>query len=335
MLQQLNLRETNDGDKSFRPNGMPCSQIILVTKCKRTNCYTRIHRQRTWDYIEELEAEIIRLRNLESSPKLQKTPPEAATSLSQVSSNLELLIRCLNSQVGPGLPVKIDTMLDPELVEQNEWMDSQNSFNQFEWGTDWLETEVPVSSKSIKARGITLTSPQSPLDLRLETFDDLTRMLFQNCEYQHYPSRYVSLLTPPVSENIAPTLVPFDGPTNGYRTILLPFASENALVRDALLAASANHLRFKQSKLSDIAFNLQASCVEKLSESSRITQCSPDAILNVLATIVLLLISGMMDGPDAFQAVYNIAKSWLKFMGESPQQIQGHLADFLRGEIQM
>jgi len=145
----------------------------------------------------------------------------------------------------------------------------------------------------------------------------------------------IYLINMAVSDNIAPTLVPFDGPSNGYRTILLPFAYENALVRDALLATSANHLRFKQSMLSEMAFKLYAACIEKLSESSRLTQYSPDVILSVLATIVLLLITGMMNGPDAFQAVYNIAKSWMKFMGETQQHIRSHLADFLRGEIQM
>jgi hypothetical protein len=138
-----------------------------------------------------------------------------------------------------------------------------------------------------------------------------------------------------VSENIAPTLVPFDGPSNGYRTILLPFAMGNELVRGALLAASANHLRFKEAQLTKLAFTLQAASIEQLSSTSKLGQYNPESVLSILATIVLLLIAGMMNGPDSFQAVYNIAKSWMKFMGETQEPIRSHLATFLRNEIQM
>lgn len=106
-------------------------------------------------------------------------------------------------------------------------------------------------------------------------------------------------------------------------------------MRGALLAASANHLRFKDPGLTKLAFDLQATSIEQLSHASQLNQYNPECALSILATIVLLLISGMMSGPDSFEAVYNIAKSWIKFMGESQEPIRDPLASFLQNEIQM
>lgn len=117
-----------------------------------------------------------------------------------------------------------------------------------------------------------------------------------------------------VSENIAPTLVAVDGVSNGYRALLLPLACSDDLVRSATLAASANHLRYQRPKLAPLASKYQSTAIEKLSVFSRTENASGATRSAILAAIILLLLTDMMNGGHQFHLLLNMAKSWVEAM---------------------
>jgi hypothetical protein len=152
--------------------------------------------------------------------------------------------------------------------------------------------------------------------------------------------RLTSFPTIQVSENVAPTLVNFDGPSNGYRTLILPLACDTGLVRFALLAASANHLRFKRPQLQSLAWTFQSIAIEKLSAVSRAADQSVAMKTTVFATIILLLITDMMNGGLEFSILCNMVKSWIEATdgGTVANTHQTHRSDmevFLFGQLDM
>ncbi|KAL7931453.1 hypothetical protein V8C35DRAFT_282456 [Trichoderma chlorosporum] len=234
----------------------------------------RAHRQRTLDYIDELEAEIFRLRKAsaatvsDESRHSRRALPSSQNALQPINNvNLNVLIQSFNGQIAPGIfSSSYVGTTDARIVE------------------DLLASEAFGSASS--------TIPQS-----LELFDPLTRMLFFN-----------------FSENIAPTLVAVDGPSNGYRTMVLPLSWSNDLVRSATLAASANQLRYQRPKLAPLASKLQSTAIEKLSVFSREETADGSIRSAVLTAIILLLVTDMMNGGHQFYILLNMAKSWVEAM---------------------
>ena len=188
--------------------------------------------------------------------------------------------------------------------------------------------------------GLSLFGVWNPnaLSPSLETHDALTRMLFLNCRYTLF---LLSTLHPNVwlvSENIAPTLVAFDGTSNGYRSLLLPLAWEDDLVRCALLASSANHLRFRRPKLTNLALNFQYAAIKKLTSLSQDGDGASNTRLGILAALILLLISGMMNGGSDFELLLNMAKSWIEAMkgdGSLKESPATPLGGFLLDQVSM
>ncbi|TVY59631.1 hypothetical protein LSUE1_G008932 [Lachnellula suecica] len=276
-------------------------------------------------YIEELESEIVRLRSSKTCSKLQ--PPEVSPEHQpRIDLTLETLMRGLNGQLAPGLYFKmwICPKVEPAGPRRDRIVPYVPTVNESQITVELDSLRLPSPSQDLLVNGNPsmtrfedLELP-NPLNLHLENFDSFTQMLFSN-----------------FSENIAPTLVPIDGPSNGYRTMLLPLAYYDELVRGALLAASANHLRFKEPTLTKMAFSLQATSIERLYQISKVGRYDPDFGLSILATNLLLLIAGMMNGAKAFQVAYNTAKSWMMFMGETQEPVQSNLANFLRSESKM
>jgi hypothetical protein len=132
--------------------------------------------------------------------------------------------------------------------------------------------------------------------------------------------------------------VAFDGISNGYRSLLLPLAWEDDLVRFALLASSANHLRFRYPKLTNLALNFQSTAIEKLAWLSKSGNRPGNLRPAILAAIILLLISGMMNGGSDFEILLNMAKSWIEAMswnGSLKEAPGSALDEFLLDQVSM
>ncbi|KAH0523228.1 hypothetical protein TsFJ059_008263 [Trichoderma semiorbis] len=143
-----------------------------------------------------------------------------------------------------------------------------------------------------------------------------------------------------VSQNIAPTLVVFDGPSNGFRYHMLPLAWDIELVRYALLAMSANHMRFRRHQLLPLALTFQSAAIEKLSAMSKMDNYTSDTSVTVLATIILLLITDMMNGGPQFHLLFGMVTSWVDATncGSVPLTYPTHRSDievFLLDQLDM
>lgn len=101
-----------------------------------------------------------------------------------------------------------------------------------------------------------------------------------------------------------------DGVSNGYRNFLLPLASQNILVRQALLASSANYIRQKRSGLEKEAVTFQAAAIHSLRQCSNPYGTESDSTAT-LAAILLLLVNDMANGGSDFEILHKMAKSWI------------------------
>ncbi|KAK6443923.1 hypothetical protein FP744_10000171 [Trichoderma asperellum] len=231
------------------PNQGPTAEAEPNRRRRQVLQAQRAHRQRTLDYIDELEAEIFRLRasatTAVSSDVAQphcNQPPQTALKII-TNINVNVLIQSFNGQIAPG----IFTCVYP---------------------------------------GAT-----GPSNMDGDLANDVS-----------------------FSENIAPTLVAINGASNGYRALLLPLACADDLVRSATVAASANQLRFQRPKLAPLASKFQSAAIEKLSVFSRAENASSSTRSAILAAIILLMITDMMNGGHQFHLLLNMAKSWIEAM---------------------
>ncbi len=141
-----------------------------------------------------------------------------------------------------------------------------------------------------------------------------------------------------------------DGPSNGYKCHLLPLAWDEDLAGCALLAASANHLRFQRPELRAAALKYQSMAIEKLSActgavnpSAHVTSVNRVGRDVVLACIVLLLITDIMSGGHQFELLFNMAKSWIEATNRkdsslphtSPQHPESIMESFLFDQLDM
>lgn len=121
---------------------------------------------------------------------------------------------------------------------------------------------------------------------------------------------------------------------------MLPLAWDKELVRYALLALSANHMRFKRPKLLPLALTFQSMAIEQLSAMSRTDNPNGDTRVTVLATIILLLITDMMNGGPQFYLLFGMVASWIDATNcaSVPLTHRTHHSDldvFLLGQIDM
>ncbi|KUJ07711.1 uncharacterized protein LY89DRAFT_691450 [Mollisia scopiformis] len=268
----------------------------------------RIHRQRTLDYIEELENEIFRLRAVGASSQPNTTlqarhrgleDTHRAQSQTECHITLHILIRFLNKQLGPGL-----FMRQAEFHGDSCWGASHRLDH------DVIRSETLISLGSCNQ----YIDPSAGLDVH----DALTQMLLLN-----------------FSENIAPTLVAFDGASNGFNGMLLPVAYSHKLLRDTILAASANHLRFKSPRLAKIAMQYQAAAIQTLTQATgTLPPDTGDDAVFTLAAIVVLIVNDMMNGGGDFSILFDMAKSWNLVIIESNAVHDLPLLAFLREQLE-
>ncbi|KAL3418613.1 hypothetical protein PVAG01_10329 [Phlyctema vagabunda] len=154
-----------------------------------------------------------------------------------------------------------------------------------------------------------------PLSYGLETHDSLTRMLFAN-----------------FSKTVAAEMAVFDGPFNRYRSIVLPLAAENELVRNAVLATSANQLGSKDSSFIKLGIMFQDAVIKCLSKNPG----SPGTdTTTILAALVILLINDMVSGGTDYRILYKMWYSCLSIGEKSSSPDQNALMSFLHQQFRV
>ncbi|KAH8889158.1 hypothetical protein GQ53DRAFT_870080 [Thozetella sp. PMI_491] len=298
ILGTASVRFANTADKDTGEDS--CSETEYSKRRRQVRRAQRDHRQRTLDYIEDLETEIIRLRGSRKSAREGDSKELCSPSLTDNDGlsignmNVSVLVQTFHGQIAPGVCVANDTTV-----------------------------ASPCQPPSASERNVSRSSTATSIPLHLELVEPLTKMLFYN-----------------FAENVAPTLVVFDGPSNGFRSHILPLAWDNNMVRYALMAASANQLRFKHHQLLPQALTFQSLAIEKLSAVSKAGDPSNDTRVAVFATIILLLITDMMNGGPQFHLLFSMVKSWIDAtncttISQTQQTHRSEVEIFLLGQLDM
>lgn len=293
----------------------------------------RKHRHQNQEYIVELESEVLRLRaahdNVTAELNELKRRIEAKDDI-QKSRRLsaQILTECCNGQVAPGLFMNVQADPKTGITRHSAGLESRLNImtNNEPERSNQSNISRPVSNgvmildNCLKAAFVSMMENQvgisNKISPSLELFDSSTRMLLSN-----------------FSEDIAPTMVPIDGPRNGFRTILLPLACEHELVRYALLASSANHLRLKKPELAPAATRYQTAAIASLTGAANITQGQIHTGATTLATIVLLLVNDMVTGCHDFRLLIGMAKSWILAFGDAQNPEDEPVVRFLKEQI--
>ena len=130
-------------------------------------------------------------------------------------------------------------------------------------------------------------------------------------------------------------MVVVDDDHNGWRSLILPVAWSDDLVMDAVLAASAFHLagRTPDTQIINPAkFYQQAICGLQLKKD--LTECDRQARQSVITTIIVLLVTVMVNGYSDFPIMFNMLKAAIDAVGgESGLQDGGETAEFALRQI--
>jgi hypothetical protein len=142
--------------------------------------------------------------------------------------------------------------------------------------------------------------PASTIKLWIAPIDQKVRMLFSYCK------SILSLNTPYytnhllVSETIAPAMVVLDDSSNGYRSLVLPMALEDDLLRRAVGVVAAQHLSHQRPELRDAAEAGRLGVISRLRRDS--LKQSADKVFNKFtwATLIVLLVGETVTGSEDF-----------------------------------
>lgn len=164
--------------------------------------------------------------------------------------------------------------------------------------------------------------------------DSKLRMLFSYCKLQlsisHSP-KFTHEVT--VSEVVAPAMVVFDDDTNGYRSLVLPMALEDDLLRRAVAVVAAQHLSRQQPELQGAAEAGRTAVISRLRHDS--LQQSADKVFNKFtwATLIVLLVGETVTGSADYRFfVHMLLSLSISSPGKDADPI---VSDFLQAQTHM
>ena len=112
-------------------------------------------------------------------------------------------------------------------------------------------------------------------------------------------------------------MVVIDHPSNGYRNILLPLATQDPLVQRAVSVVAALHLGRKQTDLLQAAERGRSAVIERLLKDASHGQQDRIFNMSTWATLVLLLVGETVTGDHEFIHIFAMLQSFL----EKPNQL--------------
>jgi len=112
-------------------------------------------------------------------------------------------------------------------------------------------------------------------------------------------------------------MVVIDHPSNGYRNILLPLATQDPLVQRAVSVVAALHLGRKQTDLLQAAERGRSAVIERLRKDASHGQQDRIFNMSTWATLVLLLVGETVTGDHEFIHIFAMLQSFL----EKPNQL--------------
>lgn len=128
-------------------------------------------------------------------------------------------------------------------------------------------------------------------------------------------------------------MVVIDDHQNGWRHLVLPIASLDSLVMDAVLSASAFHF---SANVDDRRYSpdaIYAKTIQKLQERQNLQAQDTTGKQMVLLALLVLLATVMVNGGPDFSTILNLLESALEAVGGEEAAMQGELGAFVIRQI--
>lgn len=137
----------------------------------------------------------------------------------------------------------------------------------------------------------------------LESTDSNTRLLLDYCKLlilSVFGLGVVRLTLYVVSINMAPGMVVLDSKNNGYRNLILPFAVQDKLVRQAVMSIAGLQFARTCPEMHPAAEFSRAQVIKQLMQSS--ISSAPEQVFNISSwmTVLVLLIGELALGGDHY-----------------------------------
>lgn len=296
------VANTNTGTKGLnKKETSPKSRREQVLNAQRG------YRQRSKDYMDALEKEVLKLRS------------EAAQFHEEAQRNGEAANHwkdCLAAVIGPPRPQSLATS---DLI-------MLRAPGHFIWAVEETTRAsaglLPIQSESDLWNMVQMPAHASQMGLpeSIDTYRGLeVRLLHHFCQF------------------VMPSLEITESSNYGYAQHVIPLAMNNQMVRHAILAASAGHLEITQaSKVSLGALEYRSAAIAGLREASHHPPSDPLSRLSILATILGLLVDDMISGQKEFQTLIGLANSWDQLslpLGSTSSEADSR--EFLQDQIQV
>ncbi|KAF2628929.1 hypothetical protein BU25DRAFT_409426, partial [Macroventuria anomochaeta] len=135
------------------------------------------------------------------------------------------------------------------------------------------------------------------------------------------------------SETVAPAMVVLDDSTNGYRSLVLPMALEDDLLRRTVGVVAAQHLGRHRPELQDAAEAGRAAVISRLRSDS--LQQSADKVFNKFtwATLIVLLVGETVTGSSDYR--FFVQMLLCLSMNSPGRDLDPTLSTFLQAQTHM
>lgn len=163
--------------------------------------------------------------------------------------------------------------------------------------------------------------------------DPKLRMLFSYCKLADRVILSSVYLSETVSETVAPAMVVFDDASNGYRSVVLPMALEDDLLRRAVAVVAAQHLSRQRPELQKPAEAGRATVISRLLNNS--LQQSADRVFNKFtwATLIVLLVGETVTGSADYRFFVQMLLSLS--MSNPGRDLDPSSSEFLQAQTHM
>ncbi|CAH0027617.1 unnamed protein product [Clonostachys rhizophaga] len=296
------VTDTNTGTKGLnKKETSPKSRREQVLKAQRG------HRQRSKDYMDALEKEVLKLRI------------EAAQFRKEGQRNGEAASHwkdCLAAVIGPPRPQSLTTSNLIMLRAPGHFIWAVEKTARASAALLPIQAESELSNMA----QMPIHALQMGIPRPIDTYRGLeVRLLHHFCQF------------------VMPSLEITESSNYGYAQHVIPLAMNNQMVRHAILAASAGHLEITQaSKVPLGALEYRSAAISGLREASHHSPSDPLSRLSILATILGLLVDDMISGHQDFQTLIGLANSWDQLslpLGSTSSEVDSR--EFLQDQIQV
>ncbi|KAK4062478.1 transcriptional regulator family: Fungal Specific TF [Trichoderma aggressivum f. europaeum] len=235
----------------------------------------RSHRQRTKDYMDALEQEVLRLR-------------AEGDRLNQIATNWKkCVVALVNSGNTPVLNIHHISQFGPGI---------------FLWSVSSSSVEITIDDPALFMTHEYQWPAYQQQSMIYPSMDMIPHINIEDASEEFLLRNF--------HENVIPTLDVTESTNQGYSKHILPLAFKHQMVRSSILAASASHIQITQGSKSMVdRLNYRSTALAELRQISARPETDSSA---PLATILGLMIDDMICGHRECPALLKLAQFWVR-----------------------